>query len=392
MSPAGDLVTPAADEVEPFRIEVPDAAVTDLDERLDRTRWPEPETSRGGPDPWAQGVPTAWLREVVDHWRHRYDWREREARLNAIPQFRTTIDGLGLHFLHVVSPEPHALPLLLTHGWPGSIVEFLQVIGPLTDPAAHGGDPRDAFTVVAPSLPGYGFSDKPTTPGWNIERIARAEAALMARLGYDRYAAQGGDWGSMVTAAIGTTDADHLAGIHLTMPVVRPGGSTDELTVAEQQALADYAHHRKVGVGYSKEQSTRPQTIGYSLVDSPVGQAAWILEKFQMWTDGGDVPDDVIDRDTLLDNVMLYWLPATGASSARLYWESFVRPSLDQVPVPTGVSVFPKEIFRFPRRWVEQRFTDLRYWNELDRGGHFAALEQPDLFVEELRRFFRLVR
>ena len=385
-------MTPAANGIEPFRVEVSDAALADLHERLDRTRWPEPETTRAGPDPWAQGVPIAWLRDIADHWRHRYDWRDREARLNAIPQFRTSIDGLGLHYLHVVSPEPDALPLLLTHGWPGSVVEFLQVLGPLTDPRAYGDDPRDAFTVVAPSLPGYGFSDRPTEPGWNVERMARSEIALMARLGYGRYAAQGGDWGSMITAAIGTQDPEHVAGIHLTMPVVRPGTDIDKLTASEQQALADYDWHRKVGTGYSKEQSTRPQTIGYSLVDSPVGQAAWILEKFQMWTDGGPLPDDVIDRDTLLDNVMLYWLPATGASSARLYWESFVRPAVDPVSVPTGVSVFPKELFRFPRRWVEQRFTDLRYWNELDRGGHFAALEQPETFVEELRTFFRLVR
>lgn len=378
--------------VEPFRIAVPDAALTDLHARLDATRWPEPETIVGTDDPWSQGVPDAWLQHVVEHWRHRYDWRAREAALNAHPQFTTKIDGLELHFLHVVSPEPDAMPLLLTHGWPGSIVEFLQVIGPLTDPATHGGDPRDAFTVVAPSLPGYGFSAKPTQPGWGIERIARAEAELMARLGYDRYAAHGGDWGSMITASIGAVDPEQVAGIHLTMPVVRPPKEPGELTATEQQALADYARHRKVGTGYSKEQSTRPQTVGYALTDSPVGQAAWILEKFHEWTDGGTPPDALIDLDLLLDNVMLYWLPATGASSARLYWESFVRPPLDQVAVPTGCSIFPKEIMRFPRAWVEQRFTDLRYWNELDRGGHFAALEQPATLVDELRTFFRLVR
>jgi pimeloyl-ACP methyl ester carboxylesterase len=353
--------------VESFRIAVPDTDLDDLRERLDRTRWPEPETVAGSEDPWAQGVPVAWLRDVVEYWRSSYDWREREARLNAVPQFRTTIDGLGVHFVHAVSPEPDALPLLLTHGWPGSIIEFLQVLGPLTDPVAHGGSAADAFTVVAPSLPGYGFSDKPSAPGWDIERIARAESELMGRLGYARYVAQGGDWGSMITAAIGASDS-------------------------EQHALADYARHRKVGTGYSRQQSTRPQTVGYSLVDSPVGQAAWILEKFREWTDGGPAPDDVIDRDILLDNVMLYWLSGTGASSARLYWESFVRPSLPAVHVPTGCSIFPKEIMRFPRQWVEQRFTDVRYWNELDRGGHFAALEQPELFVEELRSFFRLFR
>jgi pimeloyl-ACP methyl ester carboxylesterase len=293
----------------------------------------------------------------------------------------------------VESPEPGALPLLLTHGWPGSIVEFTRVLGPLTDPVAHGGDAADAFSVVAPSLPGYGFSDKPRQRGWSVERMAAAEAELMARLGYRRYAAQGGDWGSMITASIGAQDPDHLAGIHLTMPVVRPPeDDPGELSERDQQALADYARHRKVGTGYSKQQSTRPQTLGYGLVDSPVGQAAWILEKFSEWTDGGTPPDALIDLDLLLDNVMLYWLPATGASSARLYWESFVRPNTEPVHVPTGCSIFPREIMRFPRRWVEQRFSDLRYWNELDRGGHFAALEQPATFVDEVRAFFRLVR
>jgi pimeloyl-ACP methyl ester carboxylesterase len=334
----------------------------------------------------------AWLQDVVGHWRTRYDWREREARLNVLPQFRTQIDGLGLHFVHVRSPEPTALPLLLTHGWPGSIVEFAQVVAPLTDPVAHGGDAADAFHVVAPSLPGYGFSDKTREPGRTVQRMAAAEVELMARLGYDRYAAQGGDWGSMITAAIGAQDPEHLAGIHLTMPVVKPPKDPGPLSDPEQQALADYDRHRKVGTGYSKQQSTRPQTLGYGLVDSPVGQAAWVLEKFREWTDGGTPPDALIDLDQLLDNVMLYWLPATGASSARLYWESFVRPSTDPVHVPTGCSIFPKEIMRFPRRWVEQRFSDLRYWNELDRGGHFAALERPETFVDELRRFFRSVR
>jgi pimeloyl-ACP methyl ester carboxylesterase len=379
--------------VEPFRIDVPDAQLADLHHRLERTRWPEAETVAGGDRPWSQGVPLAYLQDVVRYWRHEYDWRARESRLNAVPQFRTEIDGLRLHFVHLPSPEPDALPLLLTHGWPGSIVEFLSVLGPLTDPVGHGGRAEDAFSVVAPSLPGYGFSDKPTSPGWTVERIARAEAALMARLGYERYAAQGGDWGSMITASLGQQDPEHVIGIHLTMPVVRPQpGEEGQLTDAEQAALDDYARHRKVGTGYSRQQSTRPQTLGYALVDSPVGQCAWILEKFREWTDCREVPEDAVSRDDLLDNVMLYWLPGTGASSARLYWESFVRPRLDPVPVPTGCSIFPKEIMRFPRRWVQQRFPDLRYWHELPAGGHFAALERPADFVEELRSFFRLVR
>jgi pimeloyl-ACP methyl ester carboxylesterase len=385
--PAGEAA------VEPFRIATPDAALDDLHDRIDRARWPEPETVAGGPDSWAQGVPLDYLREVVTYWRHEYDWRAREARLNAVPQFRTSIDGLGIHFLHVRSPEPSALPLLLHHGWPGSVVEFYSVLGMLTDPAAHGGDPADAFSVVAPSLPGYGFSDKPTGTGWNVERIARAGATLMQRLGYDRYGAQGGDWGSMITASVGQQDAARVAGIHLTMPVARPLRDQEgELSASEQAGLDDYARHRREGTGYSRQQSTRPQTLGYALVDSPVGQCAWILEKFYAWTDCLTRPEEAVSRDELLDNVMLYWLPATGASSARLYWESFRRPALDPVPVPTGCSIFPKEITRFPRRWVRERFPDLRYWNELDRGGHFAALEQPEMFVEELRTFFRLVR
>jgi pimeloyl-ACP methyl ester carboxylesterase len=379
--------------VEPFRIEATAADLADLHERLARTRWPEAETVLGSAEPWSQGVPLDYLAEVCEYWRTQYDWRHREALLNEIPQFRTEVDGLGLHFLHAVSPEPDALPLLLTHGWPGSVVEFASVLGPLTDPVAYGGEARDAFTVVAPSLPGYGFSDKPSEPGWNVERIARAEGELMARLGYRRYGAQGGDWGSMITAAIGAQHPERVAGIHLTMPVApqRQGDET-ELSPTEQAGLAAYAQHRKTGAGYSRQQSTRPQTLGYGLVDSPAGQAAWILEKFWAWTDCRNVPEDAVSRDQLLDNVMLYWLPATGASSARLYWESFVRPELVPVHVPTGCSIFPKEIMRFPRAWVEQRFTDLRYWNELDRGGHFAALEQPDSFVDELRSFFRLVR
>jgi pimeloyl-ACP methyl ester carboxylesterase len=282
---------------------------------------------------------------------------------------------------------------VLTHGWPGSVIEFLKVIGPLTDPVAHGGDAADAFHVVCPSLPGYGFSGKPTGTGWTVDRTAAAWAQLMARLGYDRYGAQGGDWGATVTASLGHQDPEHLAGIHLNMPVV-PAASIDltDLTPAEQAALETFADHRKWGTGYSKEQSTRPQTLGYGLVDSPAGQAAWIVEKFWAWSDCDGHPEHIFARDELLDNVMLYWLPGTGASSARLYWESFVHPGFDPVAVPAGCSIFPKEIMRISRRWAATRFTDIQYWNELDRGGHFAAFEVPDLFVDELRSFFALVR
>jgi len=301
---------------------------------------------------------------------------------------------LGIHFLHSRSPHPDALPLLITHGWPGSVVEFLQVIGPLCDPPAHGGDASDAFHVVCPSLPGYGFSDKPTAPGWGVERIAQTWAQLMARLGYDRYGAQGGDWGASVTMALAGHDSEHLAGIHLNMPLADPAALVQlgELTEHEQAALATFAHYQQWESGYSKQQSTRPQTLGYGLVDSPAAVCAWIVEKFYTWTDCQGHPENAISRDHLLDNVMLYWLTGAGASSGRLYWESFRRNRMDQVTVPTGCSIFPKEIFRPSRRWAEKLFTDIRYWNELDKGGHFAAFEVPDTYVEEIRTYFRLIR
>jgi pimeloyl-ACP methyl ester carboxylesterase len=282
---------------------------------------------------------------------------------------------------------------VITHGWPGSVIEFHKVIEPLAEPTAHGGEASDAFHVVCPSLPGYGFSDKPQRTGWNTERIARAWAQLMARLGYERYGAQGGDWGAAVTADLGRLDVDHVAGIHLNMAVAAPDQSTfGDLSEFEQQALAALKHYQDWDSGYSKQQSTRPQTLGYGLVDSPAGQCAWIIEKFWAWTDCDGHPENVLTRDELLDNVMMYWLPATGASSARLYWESFKIRNQDTVPAPAGVSIFPKEIFRASRRWAEKRFTDLRYWNELDKGGHFAAFEQPASYVDEVRAFFRLVR
>jgi pimeloyl-ACP methyl ester carboxylesterase len=282
---------------------------------------------------------------------------------------------------------------VLTHGWPGSIVEFLKVVGPLADPAAHGGDASDAFHVVCPSLPGYGFSDKPTRPGWGVPRIAGAWGELMRRLGYERYGAQGGDWGSAVTTALGQIDPEHCVGIHLNMVPVGPGRSTGgDFTPQEAAALAALADHDRWGTGYSKQQSTRPQTLGYGLVDSPAAQAAWIIEKFWAWTDCDGHPENVLSRDELLDNVMLYWLPAAGASSARLYWESFAARNADPVTVPMGAAIFPKEIFRPSRRWAERRFSDIRHWTEAERGGHFAALEQPDAFVADVRAFFRLVR
>jgi pimeloyl-ACP methyl ester carboxylesterase len=383
-------------DVVPFRVEIPEADLTDLRDRLRRSRWPEAETVAD----WSQGVPLAYQRELCHYWAEDYDWRATEARLNALPQFRTEIDGLGIHFVHVRSPHAGALPLVMTHGWPGSIIEFLKVLGPLTDPPSYGGSAADAFHVVCPSLPGYGFSGKPAQPGWNIQRIADAWAQLMARLGYDRYGAQGGDWGTSVTTCLGRQHPGHVAGIHLVPPLAAPDPATfDDLTDKERQALDDLRHAQEWEDGYSLEQSTRPQTLGYGLVDSPAGLCAWIVEKFWSWTDCDGHPENVLTRDEMLDNVMLYWLPGTGASSARLYWESFKQvaewfraATPDVVTVPAGCSVFPKELPRPSRRWAARRFADIRYWNEPGKGGHFAAFEQPELFVHEVRSFFRLVR
>ena len=295
--------------MEPFRIAIPDDQLDDLRERLERTRWPERETV----DDWSQGVPLAYLSELCSYWADGYDWRATEARLNAFPQFRTELDGLRIHYLHVRSPHPDALPLVISHGWPGSIVEFMKVIGPLTDPTAHGGEAQDAFHVVCPSLPGYGFSDKPSRPGWKVNRIAAAWTQLMARLGYERYGAQGSDWGTSISASIGQQDPDHVAGIHLTPPLAAPDPDTfDDLTDAEHAALASLEYGDEWDSGYSKEHETRPQTVGYSLVDSPAGLCAWIVEKFWSWTDCDGHPENVLTRDELLDNLMLYWLPGTG--------------------------------------------------------------------------------
>jgi pimeloyl-ACP methyl ester carboxylesterase len=382
--------------ITPFTLRVPEADLDDLHRRLDATRWPDPAPV----DDWSQGVPLAYLRDLVDDWRHRYDWRATEGRLAALPQVRVTVDGIGIHAVHARSPEAGALPLVLTHGWPGSFLEFEQVVGPLTDPAAHGGDPADAFHLVCPSLPGYGFSDRPTTAGWGVERIAAAWDALMARLGYDRYGAAGSDWGTTVSTLLGLQAPDRVAGIHLVPPLAAPDPATfDDLTAAERAALDDLADAERWESGYAAQQATRPQTLGYALADSPVGQCAWIVEKLRAWTDNDGRPEDAVPRDRILDAVTLYWLTNTATSSARLYRESFATVQswfTDAVPavvdVPTGCSIFPEEMPRPSRRWAERRFPDIRHWHELDRGGHFAALEQPDVLVDELRSFFRLVR
>ena len=378
-----------SNEITPFRIAASDEELADLQRRLRATRWPDAQTV----EDWSQGIPLDYVKEVCSYWSEKYDWREREARLNQSPGFLSEIDGVDIHFLHIRSPEENAMPLVMTHGWPGSIVEFQKVIGPLCDPSAHGGDAADAFHIVCPTLPGYGFSGKPTQPGWGVDKIGGAWTKLMARLGYERYAAQGGDWGSMVTTAVGVQDPDHCLGIHLNMPVAIPDPETmGDLTDKEKATLASLGHYQEHESGYSKQQSTRPQTIGYSLVDSPAGQAAWVLEKFWAWTDCDGHPENVLNRDELLDNVMMYWLPGAAASSARLYWESFAKAPTGEVEVPTGCSIFPKEIIRCSRRWAEKRFHNIVYWNELEKGGHFAAFEQPESFVSEVRSCFRGLR
>ena len=385
-----------AAEPAPFRIEIPRADVTDLGQRLRRTRWPEPETVGD----WSQGVPLAYLQDLCRYWADGYDWRATEARLNGLPQFHIAIGGVPIHFIHVRSPRPGALPLIITHGWPGSVIEYLKVLGPLTDPAGHGRNPADAFDVVLPSLPGYGFSHQPERSGWGVERIAAAWAELMARLGYRRYGAAGSDWGTSVTASLGQQDPEHVAGIHLVPPLAGPGPeAAGDLTAAERETLASLQRSAEWDSGYSREHATRPQTIGYALTDSPAALCAWIIEKFWAWTDHRGHLEDVLTREELLDNLMLYWLPRTGASAARLYWESIGRvnewisgAATDPVAVPVGCSIFPAELQRPSRRWAQRRFPDIRYWGEPARGGHFAAFEQPELFVNEICSFFRLIR
>ena len=378
---------------EPFVVAVPDDQLADLRARLRATRWPDALPGAG----WDHGTDLGYLQELCASWADDFDWRQAEARLNAWPQFRTVVDGTQLHHLHVRSPHPGALPLLLTHGWPGSVVEFLGLIGPLTDPPAYGGDAADAFDVVVPSLPGYGWSGPTREAGWDVRRVARALATLMADLGYERYGAQGGDWGGIATAHLGVLDAAHLVGVHLNMANARrpPGSDDATLTADEQRDLAEMRHFRERETGYQAIQGTKPQTLAYALNDSPAGLAGWVVEKFRTWSDcGGDV-ESVISRDDLLTNLTVYWVTRTAGSSARLYYETLstglpVMPT-ERVEVPTGIARFPREIYRPPRRWVEEAF-DVRRWTVMPRGGHFAALEQPELLVDDVRAFFRDLR
>lgn len=376
-------------QIEPFTLAVPQAQIDDLHRRIDMTRWAERETV----EDWSQGTPLAALRELVRYWREEYDWRRCEAWLNATGQFTARIDGLPIHFLHVRSRHENATPLVLTHGWPGSILEFRNCIAALTDPEAHGGTAEDAFHVVIPALPGFGFSGKPTQAGWGVERIGRAWGELMRGLGYARWFAQGGDWGSAVTTAIALQKVEGCAGIHLNMPIARP--LPDDLAApspAEVRALTALQHYQDWDSGYSKQQQTRPQTVGYGLVDSPVGLAGWIYEKMWAWTDNAGRAEDALDRDAILDNIMLYWLPAAGASSARLYWESFGSFAAKDIDLPVAVSAFPKEILPTPRKWAERHYRTLVHWGDMEKGGHFAAWEQPEAFVRELRIAFGNMR
>lgn len=362
-------------EIRPFRIEVPDSDLDDLRRRLERTRWPDRECVGD----WTQGVPLDYTRELADYWASGYDWRTRESQLNRFEQYVTEIDGLDIHFIHRPCADPDALPLLMTHGWPGSVAEFGKVIDPLS---------RD-FHVVCPTLPGYGFSGKPSATGWGVPAIAKAWDTLMRRLGYDRYGAQGGDWGAVVTTQLGRDAADNgCVAIHLNMPLAPPPGRLEQPTDAEKAAMKAFTYYQRWDSGYSKQQSTRPQTLGYGLADSPVGQLAWIVEKFWAWTDCDGHPENALTRDEMLDDVMLYWLTNSGASSARLYWESFNAPNaVERVEVPTGVARFPKEILAPPRSWCERVYA-ITHWTDMPRGGHFAAFEQPELFVADVRRFF----
>lgn len=379
-----------ASALRPFTAAVPDEDVRDLRYRLRRTRWPDPETV---PD-WSQGVRTEHAQSLVDHWLHHHDWRRLEADLNRHPQFLTEIDGLDIHFIHVRSPHPDALPLLLTHGWPGSVIDFLPMITPLTDPVAHGGRAEDAFDVVIPSLPGFGFSGKPTRTGWDMDRIAAAWTTLMRRLGYLRWVAHGGDWGSVVTTTLAKTHAEGLLGIHLNTPYAFPEHLPASLSPEQQYAVDTLAEYVGVLGGSNHLQSTKPQTPGFALSDSPVGQAAWIYEKFQSKTDNNSgLAEDAIPLDTILDTISLYWFTNSAASSARIYWENRAATMAGpELTLPVAVTVFPKDIPLLPGNWITNKYHDLIHYAVAERGGHFAALEQPESLADQIRVGLRTLR
>lgn len=385
------LVTSEPEAVRPFELEVDEAAIVDLERRLAETRWPDQLPDAG----WEYGTDRTYLRTLCEYWRAEFDWAAFEARLNRFEQYTTRIGGQQLHFYHVRSPEPAAEPLLVSHGWPGSVTEFLDVLGPLTDPAAHGGDPEDAFHVVTPSLPGYAFSGPTRERGYDVQRIAETFAALMDRLGYDRYFVQGGDWGALITALLGANYPDRVAAIHTNMLFVSPSRFDEPMALLDEQGRADYQEtkERRDGEsGYQEIQSTKPQTLAYGLTDSPAGLAGWIVEKFRTWSDCDADPEASFDRDRLLDNVSVFWLTETINSSMRLYYETDARAAIpDRVDVPTGHARYPAEISKTPRAWAEKVY-DVVYWTEMPKGGHFAAMEVPDRFVEDVRAFFQRFR
>jgi epoxide hydrolase len=375
--------------VRPFTVSIPDSEIDNVKQRLARTRWPDPETVGD----WSQGVRVEHARSLAGYWERDYDWRRLESRFNHFPQFLTEIDGLDIHFIHVKSTNPGAMPLILTHGWPGSSVDFLKLIGPLTDPVSFGGDAADSFDVVVPSLPGFGFSGKPTQTGWTVSRIATAWAELMKRLGYTRWAAQGGDWGSVVTTALGDTRPEGLVGIHLNTQYAFPEKIPDTLSPDERYAVDSLARYAGELGGSNHLQGTKPETVGFALADSPAGQAAWIYDKYQSKTDNSGLAEDAISRDEILDQISLFWLTDSAASSARIYWENrtvtFAGPKLT---LPVAVTVFPKDIPRLPRSWIEDTYSNLIHYAEAARGGHFAALEQPEILVSEIRTGLRTLR
>lgn len=381
-----------SDAIHPFEIKVSDAELEDLARRLEATRFPQQIEGTG----WTYGSDLAYIRELVTYWKDEYDWRTHEKALNRFPQFTTAIDDQRIHFIHARSQHENATPIILMHGWPGSIVEFMDVIDPLVDPESHGGTSEDAFHVVAPSLPGYGFSEATKSTGYDCCRIAENFAALMARLGYDDYGAEGGDWGAIIGNNLAILDAAHVRGYHTTMPLgFPPADGPGDLTDAEKADLADLETFNSDGTGYQKIQGTRPQTLGFGLTDSPAGLCAWITEKFHAWTDCNGEVENAVSRDRLLTNIMVYWISGNITPSTRLYFETFKSGRVGiigaRVEVPTGVARFPKEIMRFPRKWVENHY-NVTHWTPMPRGGHFAALEQPELYVEDVRKFFRTLR
>jgi pimeloyl-ACP methyl ester carboxylesterase len=386
--------TASGEDIRPFHIDIPQAEVDDLVQRLAATRWPSEIPGAA----WSRGVPVDYLKGLADYWRNDYDWRAHEARLNQFPQFTTEIDGQTLHFLHVRSAEPNALPLMLIHGWPGSFVEFIDLVGPLTDPVSHGGDAADAFHVVVPSVPGHGFSIPLSETGWTHGRIAAAFTELMARLGYDRYGVQGGDIGAFEAPLMGRLDPEHVIGVHVNALVTFPSqdpADLEGLTDAEQERLARFQHFEQEMMGYAQIQGTRPQTVSYGLSDSPAGQLAWIVEKFKEWTDpAAALPENAVDRDHILTDISVYWFTNTAASSANLYYETFHDPAMfapkERGTAPTGVAVFTTQDIAI-RRFAEREH-NIVHWSEIDRGGHFAALEAPDLLLNDVRGFFRGLR